>query len=338
MNNEKKISVIIPVFNTEKFLERCIDSITENTYNNLEIICVNDGSTDGSQAVLEGLQQKDSRIKIINVPNGGVSRARNIGIDNAGGEYISFIDSDDLVHRKYFATLMYYHERYDVDEVVCNFSREVVDCKQEVDVANLRYKYVKGNQILDDSQLKSYSTGRVYTRECIGAHRFPENIKIAEDKVFNMFLLANGCIRKAIHIDCSLYYYIFREDSALQSITAFDSLKLGKFCLELIENGLKKESLAVVLNEAFVSSFTGRYGVMFIRNKRLQEDVKRQIRKCLTYEKQNKPFCWKRSLVVRMIAYFPIIYRAYRIAMDKTMIAWEKKAKQNRVLENYEGY
>ena len=90
-----KISVIIPVYNAAEYIKRCIDSILAQNYSNLEIICINDGSTDKSLSVLQNLAQTNSCIKVISQENSGVPRARNIGIENATGEYISFIDADD---------------------------------------------------------------------------------------------------------------------------------------------------------------------------------------------------------------------------------------------------
>ena len=99
---EKKISVIIPVYNTEQYLKRCLDSIKENTYQYLEIICINDGSTDNSLEILEQYQKDDSRFIIIDQKNSGVSKARNNGLEKATGDYIAFIDSDDWINPKYF--------------------------------------------------------------------------------------------------------------------------------------------------------------------------------------------------------------------------------------------
>lgn len=101
INFKYKITFIIPIYNTEKYLQRCVDSILEQTYNNIEIILVNDGSTDNSKQICEHYQQLDSRIKLINKPNGGLSDARNKGLDHSTGEYIIFIDSDDFWVDKY---------------------------------------------------------------------------------------------------------------------------------------------------------------------------------------------------------------------------------------------
>ena len=92
-----KLSVIVPVYNTEKYLERCIDSIVNQTFKNVEILLINDGSTDNSIEICRRYEKNDERIKLINKQNSGVSETRNIGIENATGEFITFVDSDDEI-------------------------------------------------------------------------------------------------------------------------------------------------------------------------------------------------------------------------------------------------
>ena len=101
-----RISVIVPVYNTEKYLRRCIDSILNQTYEALEVILVDDGSTDGSGAVCDEYAEKDARVRAIHQKNGGISAARNAGIDAASGQYIAFIDSDDYVTGDMLAELL----------------------------------------------------------------------------------------------------------------------------------------------------------------------------------------------------------------------------------------
>ncbi len=130
------ISVIIPVYNTEVYLPRCLDSIINNDYRNLEIICVNDGSTDNSLSVLRRYEKEDERIIVIDVPNGGVSKARNIGLDKASGEFIAFVDSDDWVHRQYFSMLIDVQRRFDSDVTACNYliaESDIEDTEYSVD-------------------------------------------------------------------------------------------------------------------------------------------------------------------------------------------------------------
>jgi Glycosyltransferases involved in cell wall biogenesis len=95
-----KISVIIPVYNASKYLKRCLDSIKNQTYSNWEAICVDDGSTDNSLDILNEYASKDSRFKVIAKSNGGVSDARNVGMDNVTGDYVMYVDSDDFIHHQ----------------------------------------------------------------------------------------------------------------------------------------------------------------------------------------------------------------------------------------------
>src|SRR5699024_1141358 len=90
-----KVSIIVPIYNSENYLKYCLETIVNQTYNNLEILLINDGSLDNSLDICKEFEQKDNRIKLFNIPNSGVSVARNIGIDNATGEFITFVDSDD---------------------------------------------------------------------------------------------------------------------------------------------------------------------------------------------------------------------------------------------------
>ena len=100
------ISVIIPIFNMEQYLPRCLDSVLNNTYRDLEILCIDDGSKDGSLKILREYEQQDNRIAVISKANGGVSSARNAGLDHMTGEYVTFIDPHDFVHPRYVELLL----------------------------------------------------------------------------------------------------------------------------------------------------------------------------------------------------------------------------------------
>ena len=114
------ISIIVPVYNAEKYLNRCISSLLNQTYYNLEIILVNDGSTDNSKKICENAAKNDSRIKLINSVNEGVSLARNKGLKEANGDYISFVDSDDYVEPDYVEKMLLTLKSKKVDIVYCS--------------------------------------------------------------------------------------------------------------------------------------------------------------------------------------------------------------------------
>lgn len=118
-----KISVIVPVFNAEKYLKMCLNSLVSQTLKNIEIICIDDGSTDNSLAILDKFKSKDDRIKIIKQKNYGVSMARNNGISEAQGEYIGFVDADDWVDKDFFEKLYNAAQKYNADIATAGYYR-----------------------------------------------------------------------------------------------------------------------------------------------------------------------------------------------------------------------
>ena len=119
-----KISVIVPVFNAEKYLKMCLNSLVSQTLKNIEIICIDDGSTDNSLAILDKFKSKDDRIKIIKQKNYGVSMARNNGISEAQGEYIGFVDADDWVDKDFFEKLYNATQKYNADIATAGYLGE----------------------------------------------------------------------------------------------------------------------------------------------------------------------------------------------------------------------
>ncbi len=121
MRKEKLISIIVPVYNTEEYIKRCIDSILKQTYKNLEIICVDDGSSDSSGKILDQLGMEDSRVKVIHNPRSGVSHTRNTALKAATGEYVGFVDSDDYIAPDMYQKMLSVLEQEDADMVTSNY-------------------------------------------------------------------------------------------------------------------------------------------------------------------------------------------------------------------------
>ena len=122
-----KISIIIPVYNAEKYISRCLDSVITQDYTNLEIICINDGSKDKSLAILQDYAQKDSRIIVISQSNQGAASARNYGLSVATGKYISFIDADDWVRADYLESLYKLQKSESADMVICEYEKNFIN-------------------------------------------------------------------------------------------------------------------------------------------------------------------------------------------------------------------
>lgn len=123
------ISVIVPVYNTEKYLDRCIQSILSQTYSNIEILLIDDGSTDSSGAICDKYAEQDSRVRVFHKANGGASTARNMGLDNAKGEWIAFVDSDDWIDAEMYEEMLSIAEARSVSAVYCDIVMEYSNCR-----------------------------------------------------------------------------------------------------------------------------------------------------------------------------------------------------------------
>lgn len=206
------ISVIVPVYNVEKYLERCVKSIVAQTYKDLEILLIDDGSTDKSGKMCDDFQQTDSRIKAFHKQNGGLSDARNYGIEHSAGEFISFVDSDDYIDEKMLETLHRLITENDADLAVCSamdvFEGKEVTQVKEIKEFNLNkvesYKYMlRGDGIPS-------ACNKLYKRQTVGNVRFPVG-KLYEDGFFTPQILKK--VEKTAVTSKPMYYYFRRADS-----------------------------------------------------------------------------------------------------------------------------
>lgn len=219
------ISIIVPVYKAEKYLSECIDSIISQTYENFELILIDDGSPDNSGKICDEYAEKDKRIKVIHKENAGVSSARNIGLDNASGEYIAFIDSDDFVDKQYLEKLHCNLKHNDADISLCRLSyykKDVANIRREIfpkKTINLKINQEFEHLIVRFFSYKKYIMGStcrsLYKRELIDKHRFDVNVKICEDLLFFMGLLCDA--KKICFLEESLYFYRVNDESAIHT-------------------------------------------------------------------------------------------------------------------------
>ena len=211
----KKISVIIPVYNTEDYIEKCIRSIMDQTYKNLEIIIVNDGTTDKSIDICKKLQREDNRIVIINQKNMGVGAARNHGIDVSTGDFISFVDSDDMVDKEFYKELV-------AAQIVTNADIVESGAKVVLGENNEIYPYEKKEKIIiygNHDYVKNYLNfslnvsvwGKIYKRELIGNIRFP-SLNINEDFIF-LWEIVKRTNLFCEDLNVNYHYYLNKEVS-----------------------------------------------------------------------------------------------------------------------------
>lgn len=213
--NYPLISLIIPCYNAEKTLEKCMISVMGQTYGNLEIIIVDDGSTDGSSQIYYKHQSQDDRIKVIKQKNAGVSKARNVGLQSATGAYICFVDSDDWVEANYCAKLFQLITNENADIAIIEASYEDEEGQVTFEKPTTQETTFQGRKtlslLLEDTVIQSHPWGKLYKYSLVKDLSFPENIKCFEDysTLFKIFDKAEKVIRS----NDKLYHYIQRDDS-----------------------------------------------------------------------------------------------------------------------------
>lgn len=212
------ISVIIPVYNIEQYLENTLNSLLAQTYKNLDIILINDGSSDNSVEICEKYAKKYDFINVIHKTNGGVSSARNCGLDIAKGEWIFFLDGDDILLNNAFSVLMQVAQESNCDIVEGNYIRILKG--KPIYSPLLKEYYYEENSCSCINNTLLYNRCLVYPRlfkkKIIGNIRFKENIVIGEDILFIIELLLNKDVRIA-HCKDIVYHYIQRSGSAMHN-------------------------------------------------------------------------------------------------------------------------
>ncbi|MDD2495121.1 MAG: glycosyltransferase [Tissierellia bacterium] len=264
----EKVTVIIPVYNSEKFLPRCLNSIIKQKYTNLEIICIDDGSNDNSLKIIKFYQKIDKRIKYYTKENQGVSSSRNLGIKKSSGSYICFLDSDDWVEEDMIYQLVKAIEKNKVDVVRCNYYINY-DYKINYNTGNLfelknklvndRVNINKCIELCISDILLSYVHCIIIKRECLmKLNKFNEDIFFMEDKLFYIDMLSK--VDSIYFLDKTLYHYFINFESAtrspgkiyknIQNVVSLDSI-LKKLVIEnqikINEDVIEKANLVTII-------------------------------------------------------------------------------------------
>ena len=213
---EHKVSIIVPVYGVEKYIEECILSLLAQTYENLEVLLVDDGGKDRSPEICDAYVTKDERVKVIHKPNGGAASARNAGIDAATGDYVCFVDGDDAVDPRYVERLLETVQKGDGDIGVCGFYNWTKSGKAAVKPKNVgsysREEYLL--QFLEDWSC-SLLWNKIFRRDTVGNLRMAEGHKV-DDEFFTYQVVMN-CHNVAV-TDLPLYGYRIRRSSVMQDM------------------------------------------------------------------------------------------------------------------------
>jgi len=256
-----KISIIVPVYNVEKHVSKCIESILSQSYTAIELILVDDGSTDQSGCICEVFAVNDPRVKVIHQKRQGVSGARNIGLDIAQGDYIGFVDSDDYIDPNMYKIMLQTIQKYDADIVSCKTN--IVSESGEF-LSNLTSKCGSLSKLNHIEALSAFcsSVGQVisnstcdklFKASIIKTIRFDPKISMSEDCLFVCEALFNA--QNFILIPDQLYYYVNREGSAMHSKFSYknlEAIEALKKCVILYEKN--EPNLAMMMKNTLLTS------------------------------------------------------------------------------------
>ena len=255
------ISVIVPVYNVEKYLSRCIDSILNQTYKDFEIILFDDGSKDNSGKICDEYAAKNKNIKVIHSENGGLSNARNKGTEASGGEYITFVDSDDLIHKNYLEVLITLIDKNNADISCCNFNffddNSIIGFENISDNSKCLDNMNATSEMLYGKIHGSSACAILLKREIAIKNKFMPGKYHEDDLIsFKFFISA----KKIAYTSSKLYYYYQRTGSIMHSQfgqIAIDELDAADY---IVENCKQYDDC--VIKAAYVKKFSNYKDVL----------------------------------------------------------------------------
>lgn len=306
----KKVSVIIPTYNTEKYIERCLHSVTEQTYQNLEIIIVDDGSIDRTVELCQKYQRTDSRINIITKENGGAGSARNVGLKNVSGDYISFIDSDDYIEKEMIDVLVSLLEENNADISICGVYTN--PAQKSVSNEIICYDNITALCNLLNEKILSYPVNKLYNKALFDGVFFPESMTFEDLYVMpEIFSKASKVVETKLDLCC---YYYDRPDNVsskkdirhtVDCAVAF--LHRYNFACKILPAGC---DISDALKKA-VSMTIGAYGLTnsMHQYKDFNKASKQFFKTNLIHILFNTKLDWKRKAAAIIIAYTDLYKR-----------------------------
>ena len=312
-----KISVIVPIYNVEKYLFKCIDSIISQTYTNLEIILVDDGSPDNCSRICDDYSLKDNRIKVIHKENGGLSDARNVGLDAATGDYVSFIDSDDYINKEFYETLVNLIIKHNADIAQCEFLKVY---EENINNDNNYKSYndekvtiLSNNEALNNLYNENYVNtvvvwNKIYKRELFKNIKYPKG-KVHEDEYTTYKILFSA--KKVVSTSKQMYYYLQRSSSIMGkgfNIKSLDKLDAyyGQVLFYNNNKLFKLADMAKIRFENSIRVYSSMVWRSILDNKnQLFDDLINYYRKNYDLFRNNSNASFKKKVIMLMFRYSP---------------------------------
>ena len=311
---DEKISIIVPIYNAEEWLEKCVNSIVEQTYFNIEILLINDGSTDKSLEICKKFENKDNRIKVIDKKNEGVSKTRNLGIEKATGQYIKFVDSDDWLEKNTCEELIKIVKEEKTDLVICGLN--IYKNNELLRTPHLEKRIIEIKKNIKEFEYiyKVFASpcNKLYRKDKI-AENFRLNLDIGEDLLFNIKYLEN--IEKISVTDKCLYNVCLDNEDSLNRKFRKDKLDVNldltsmelEFCKKNYQCNIKEMSF--LYNKYILLLHAYLLQMIYIVDKK---SMKKMIKKYIN-DKRIKEAC-------NVIKFDRIDYNFFRILIKRKQV------------------
>lgn len=312
----EKISVIVPVYNVEAYLERCVESILQQTYTHFELILINDGSTDSSGQICDHLASQYENIKVYHIENAGVSNARNMGIQLATGSWVTFIDSDDFVTQDYLATLASAVEGVNVGFVIAPLHHIkngiVTDLPSHSGKTELWSTEETMKELLMTTRTSFFPVAKLFKRDLLADEKFNTNYHLAEDALFlTELLLKTRC--SCVFIDKPVYFYDHREGSATTSVNrhVFDTIEVYQQIIAQVSQVFPNLKYELINRECW--SYITVYDKIIFTSREEYQKEKAELR---TWIVQHRHEIWKdayfttfRKVAILSLVISPWLYK-----------------------------
>ncbi len=318
-----KISVIVPAYNAEKSIEKCVRSILNQTYKDLEVIVINDGSTDNTIDILGKLKKTDKRLKVFSIENGGVSHARNFGIDNATGDYITFVDSDDYIDSDMYKCLIDITNRYNVKIAHCSY-KNVDESGNVISVVGDTGEII---ELAHDKAISCLITGNIFVGglwnklfdiSLFDDVRLNEDIKYDEDILANFYLFDQ--VEKSVFVDRAFYNYVACESSSTHSANSLISCRQSLFVSKEINRLSIGKPYELLSKKKVSASLLGLYRA-YIFNKSVDKIEKRKVMsEILEFKSQGFYNGKKEKILLIFYRYFPVLFKCLFRFYDKIRV------------------
>ncbi|MCK2016877.1 glycosyltransferase [Peribacillus frigoritolerans] len=320
------ISIIVPVYNAEKYISKCVESIIVQTYRQLEIILVNDGSSDSSPQICDLLAKKDNRIKVIHKRNGGVSSARNEGLKIAQGEYIGFVDSDDWIEEDFFNILYNSIVKDNADISICGYLNETSKGEIISPSTTVKESIIFNNveairAMFEGSIFMGHLWNKLYRADFIKKNSFEKDIHMFEDLLFNVQAMIN--VTKIVFVPSFGYHYVRHIDSACTVINYQYTSIINAYKIMRI---LINEKLPAVLSYCNKSEIRA-YILTVIRiiengssDERITKMFVKSTRELILYTKNKRNFGLKYLLLGSLLSSGYTNFKFFYLMLGKKML------------------